>query len=1300
MSSIFDLKEQAVTDTPLLLFDCELPGGQTERWSTHQVAYGGNPYAPRVVKHNLFEIQTASDQGVDAIPRVSLALANADSHFSELERTVGWKGAALTVRFVFYDLRQGTPTSDSAVVFQGIANPPEQITESLFLLSAINRMNMQRVLLPEVRIQRRCPWLFPSNAQQRQEAFNGGDKGPYSPFYRCGYSPDAAGGAGKLVGGAPYTSCAYTRLDCDARGMFHEAKRFGGIEFVPSSILVRSHGERGWHYAPVADNAARYNDFVPLLYGTAWYTPPVVFTRNDGNLTHMEVLLGMGPIQGVQKVLVNSIELPVGKSGTNMTGTGWYNVLSLGARDGAFNPDFANAAGNPAGDPYGSMAYLSVVVPNQINDGQSLPVVKVLADGLQLPVYAADGSYAGDTFTANPAWILLDILRRSGWPADQIDLPSFAQAAAFCDEQIQTQDLYGNSITVARFQCNLFLQKRRNAGDLIRGIRNAARLLFTYGIGGLLRLQVENSLALQQPTKPAWSNSTETLHGGWPAYEFGDGSAGVSNILRKANGEPSVRLSARSIADTPNQVTVEFQDAFNEYQQDSLLVVDVNDAALAGQVITTAVTALGIPNYDQAARILKFTLDKSIQGNTYIEFETSVKALGLQPGDIITVTYLKEGFERQPFRILKIAPSTNYRITRITAQIHQDAWYDDTNGQMPGDTGARRQPDSGVGVPRPLLGNVVDAGGNFAYQIAENSSNSTDGGVTEQLTVGFLVPTAMQPGGPGIPLLSLAATIGAEGTLAGDQTLYYAVTAVDASGQESAFSFVVRASIPSGSGANSVTLSGLSFAAGTQTFNVYRGANPSQMYRVASGQAPAASFTDTGLPVETAAPPDPAYDHANFYWRLELQPEYAATIATANTVGNSEAQMADAHYSGMVVRITRGTGAGQERTIASNTATTLTVTQPWDVQPDATSFFVVAEAGWHFAVASKTSPVQFDIPNRTAAVLHIQGRAANVNNLEGPAALSTLTRWVVGGGGLGDTDVPPLPLFGLGPSSSQSGTVELSGVGFQDPANTRSVTAGTLTLYYWDELMGNTAYSLASPLAAADTVLSLSQAGEAKPGSFVQIEEEVIRVDAVQNEGLQYQVTRGMHRSAAADHAAQVPVYHLSSKVTVVPFPLDFFGSPLSGVWGYPVLLPNTRVASAEFFVTNSRGNSPTGSANLTASADCGLRTFSGGQFSIQVDGFLAVDSSPAPNVVVEAPHAVRDVYAVVKQAPTGGPIQLVVSQDGTQYCTLTIPDGATRSASVNGFGMPLAGQAQLSLAVTAVGQTSPGSDLTVIFRL
>ena len=253
-------------------------------------------------------------------------------------------------------------------------------------------MNMQRVLLPPVRIQRRCPWLFPSNAAAEAGGRSGRQQRAVLAILPL-----------RLFTGSDGRRGCYGRrrtlhvLRIHAHGLRSARnvlrRRCGSADWNLCRRLFRCGvTAAGWHYAQVDDNIAIYNDFVPLLYGTAWYYPPIVFTRNDGNLTHMEVLLGMGPIQDVQTVLVNHIAIPLGQSGQNMTSTGWYNVISLGSRNGAFDPNFTDAAGNPAGDPYGSMAYLSVVVPNQINNGQSLPTVQVLADGLQLPTYGPDGS--------------------------------------------------------------------------------------------------------------------------------------------------------------------------------------------------------------------------------------------------------------------------------------------------------------------------------------------------------------------------------------------------------------------------------------------------------------------------------------------------------------------------------------------------------------------------------------------------------------------------------------------------------------------------------------------------------------------------------------------------------------------------------------------------------------------------------------------------------------------------------------------------------------------------------------------
>jgi len=44
MRTISDLKEQAVTDTPIPIFDCVLSNGQTEQWNKRQVTVGGSTY--------------------------------------------------------------------------------------------------------------------------------------------------------------------------------------------------------------------------------------------------------------------------------------------------------------------------------------------------------------------------------------------------------------------------------------------------------------------------------------------------------------------------------------------------------------------------------------------------------------------------------------------------------------------------------------------------------------------------------------------------------------------------------------------------------------------------------------------------------------------------------------------------------------------------------------------------------------------------------------------------------------------------------------------------------------------------------------------------------------------------------------------------------------------------------------------------------------------------------------------------------------------------------------------------------
>jgi hypothetical protein len=112
------------------------------------------------------------------------------------------------------------------------------------------------------------------------------------------------------------------------------------------------------------------------------------------------------------------------------------------------------------------------------------------------------------------------------------------------------------------------------------------------------------------------------------------------------------------------------------------------------------------------------------------------------------------------------------------------------------------------------------------------------------------------------------------------------------------------------------------------------------------------------------------------------------------------------------------------------------------------------------------------------------------------------------------------------------------------------------------------------------------------------------------------------------------------------------------------------------------------------------LRTLSGGQYSIQVDGFLAVDSSAAPAIVAEASHAVRDVFAVLGGAADAA-VQVQLNVDGTAYCALTFAAGTITSNSVDGLTLaPLTSGAKITLSVLSVGKSIPGNDLTVLIRL
>jgi hypothetical protein len=267
--------------------------------------------------------------------------------------------------------------------------------------------------------------------------------------------------------------------------------------------------------------------------------------------------------------------------------------------------------------------------------------------------------------------------------------------------------------------------------------------------------------------------------------------------------------------------------------------------------------------------------------------------------------------------------------------------------------------------------------------------------------------------------------------------------------------------------------------------------------------------------------------------------------------------------------------------------------------------------------------------------------------------------------------------------------------------NTQGITTGTFRFHVRDELAGLSTVELASAVDDTETSLTLTEAGGAPAGDLIQIEAEVLLVTDVQPSGLVYIVERGQAGSAAAGHAAGALAYYLQSRSVVRPFERSFFGTTAGGQWTSSEWMPGVRLACAELWMTNSFGQSPVAVNSYSGLSDNGLRTLRGGQFNFQIEGALAVLSDAVPTVSVQEDLAIRDIYASVKEAPDGADLELEIKQDGTLLASLTIADGNTASAVVNGAELGvLQALSDLTLDITAVGTDFPGRDLTVTIRV
>lgn len=235
--------------------------------------------------------------------------------------------------------------------------------------------------------------------------------------------------------------------------------------------------------------------------------------------------------------------------------------------------------------------------------------------------------------------------------------------------------------------------------------------------------------------------------------------------------------------------------------------------------------------------------------------------------------------------------------------------------------------DGWVQLPAAGLAGTFAAGASVTATSVGPTGTATGGSTSTVVTnltlarnlAGYSIHITGGPGA-GDTRTILSNTVGTNATITVDSAFSSAITA----------SSTYRLLTPRWYVLNAIT------AAGTTTANVFRFYDYALNTWIAAetgatdGIAPAAVIGTDSVLVATPS------------WYLTGYDSFATGTATAggaSTISNSARNWTTNQWTNYQIRIVSGTGAGQIRTISSNTATQITVSSAWATQPDATSVY-------------------------------------------------------------------------------------------------------------------------------------------------------------------------------------------------------------------------------------------------------------------------------------------------------------------------------------------------------------------------
>ena len=401
---------------------------------------------------------------------------------------------------------------------------------------------------------------------------------------------------------------------------------------------------------------------IPVIYGTRLVGGTRVFMETSGTdntYLYMALVMCEGEINGITEIrvddkvvtfassLADNTAVEVASSDSNF----YKNSASLIRLEPHFGSDGQSASSLLSTlSSWGSnhklsgLAYLAIRFTWNQDAFNSIPKVQAKVQGKKIVTLNSSLVESSATFSANPAFCLLDYLRNErygkGIPTADIDLQSFRDASVVCDTQV-TPFSGGSDINL--FDCNAVLDTSKKVIDNVRELLKGCRGFLPYTSG-------KYKLIIETTGTASITLTEDDIIGGY-------------------------NLASPSKNDKYNRVIVSFVNPDRNFQVDEVQFPPVDDSGLSSadrhaQMKTVDGGFLLEGKFDfktltspyQAEEMAEIILRRSREALS-LEINVGFDAYDLAIGDIVNITHASLGFSAKAFRVMGITFNEDFTIS-------------------------------------------------------------------------------------------------------------------------------------------------------------------------------------------------------------------------------------------------------------------------------------------------------------------------------------------------------------------------------------------------------------------------------------------------------------------------------------------------------------------------------------------------------------------------------------------------------------------------------------------------------------